>query len=210
MAGKRKRPNATASRVSDDEDQAQGSTVPVVSRHVDLAVRRGRKRKTRITQTTAHFVEHITAEPSIEPPPLIEPDNILPPDTQEDPHAELPIETPWRRKRRRRRRGGKGVRKTRPPVRPLLTSGSQGNAKPLRDWIPFRDTFLDEMVRLEGLGEHDRVPLCEACVVRKELPAREGIFRCADCTQGLRICQGCMLVQHEAMHLHRIQVSAAP
>ncbi|KAI0038140.1 hypothetical protein FA95DRAFT_1462130, partial [Auriscalpium vulgare] len=70
------------------------------------------------------------------------------------------------------------------------------------DWLPFRDTFLDELIRNEGLAENEKLPSCPLC------PAdisTLGEFRCIDCTGGRFLCAGCIVSAHEQLPLHRVQ-----
>ena len=65
------------------------------------------------------------------------------------------------------------------------------------EWIPWRDQFLEELLRSEGLGGF---PLqCTEC----QLPAS---FRCQDCFGLGLLCQTCLLSTHARHPLHRVEV----
>ncbi|KAI0055075.1 hypothetical protein BV25DRAFT_1816134 [Artomyces pyxidatus] len=76
---------------------------------------------------------------------------------------------------------------------------------PLRQWMPFRDVFLDEMLRHDGMREAvvDEVhflPTCHGC-------GREGagILRCTDCAYPHLYCESCIVSVHANLPLHRVQ-----
>jgi hypothetical protein len=69
---------------------------------------------------------------------------------------------------------------------------------PLRKWIPDRDNYLQELLRLDGrAGAGYYCGLCQA-----NGPA----YRCENCFGGLMFCQGCIVSLHACMPLHRIEV----
>ncbi|KAI0040342.1 hypothetical protein FA95DRAFT_1502997 [Auriscalpium vulgare] len=72
----------------------------------------------------------------------------------------------------------------------------------LSDWLPFRDTFLDELIRHDGLLENAMLPHCRQCPVDVAEP---GQFKCSDCTGGLFLCAGCIVSAHKTLPLHRVQ-----
>ncbi|KAI0055336.1 hypothetical protein BV25DRAFT_1921890 [Artomyces pyxidatus] len=115
--------------MSDEEDAASSSTT-IHTRHVNLSVRpTGGRRKKRVHQSTVHYREAAPLPPD-EPVPAYEDPlaDVYAGDVEDfHPADERPVEIPQLRHRRRRRKRG------------------TGNA--LRDWIPFRDTFLDELIR---------------------------------------------------------------
>ncbi|KAI0043482.1 hypothetical protein FA95DRAFT_1498510, partial [Auriscalpium vulgare] len=75
----------------------------------------------------------------------------------------------------------------------------------VKDWIPFRDTFLDELIRLEGLGEHINLPNCPGCEGKDDIPASLGEYRCESCVGGQFWCASCTATAHALHPLHRIQ-----
>ncbi|KAI0060273.1 hypothetical protein BV25DRAFT_1871286 [Artomyces pyxidatus] len=69
----------------------------------------------------------------------------------------------------------------------------------MTQWIPLRDSFLDEMIRHEGLGRHETVPLCTGC------NAVEASVRCEDCLGSPMLCPSCICSVHATDPFHRIQ-----
>ncbi|KAI0066772.1 hypothetical protein BV25DRAFT_1867938 [Artomyces pyxidatus] len=69
----------------------------------------------------------------------------------------------------------------------------------LREWLPLRDNFLDELIRLEGLGRHPEVPLCTSC---NEV---EACTRCTDCIGSPLVCKACLCGAHQLEPFHRVQ-----
>ncbi|KAI0061776.1 hypothetical protein BV25DRAFT_1804969, partial [Artomyces pyxidatus] len=62
-----------------------------------------------------------------------------------------------------------------------------------------RDTYLEEMIRLDGLGEHEILPGCEQC---GDAP---GAIRCTDCVGGLLLCADCAVLEHAKHPYHRVE-----
>ncbi|KAI0038712.1 hypothetical protein FA95DRAFT_1585439 [Auriscalpium vulgare] len=91
----------------------------------------------------------------------------------------IPVEVPQLRHRRRRHKYGSG--------------------KPIKDWLPFRELFLNEIIRLEGLGDVAKLPLCGDCGVEV------GDLRCTDCMLGTRFCTSCVVSAHQKLLFHRLQ-----
>lgn len=74
---------------------------------------------------------------------------------------------------------------------------------PTKEWLPYRDICLDELLRHEGLGDRSEDEMvCEDC------GAEAGSLRCADshCVGALILCEPCMIRHHARLPLHRIQV----
>ncbi|KAJ8494859.1 hypothetical protein ONZ45_g13096 [Pleurotus djamor] len=67
------------------------------------------------------------------------------------------------------------------------------------EWMPFRDEYLLEMIRLDGTG--DAVLL--ACSICKESVSNP--YRCCDCFSRRLLCQNCCLSAHSENPLHVIQ-----
>ncbi|THH13992.1 hypothetical protein EUX98_g9660, partial [Antrodiella citrinella] len=80
----------------------------------------------------------------------------------------------------------------------------QGNSETSKDrlarWIPFRDLYLDKLLRADGLAEALHMDMCFRC---KQFA---GEYRCRDCSCSLLFCQDCVCEQHSYMPLHRIEV----
>ena len=74
---------------------------------------------------------------------------------------------------------------------------------PLKNWIPLRDEYLNELLRLEGRGDPTTVkcPTCDA-----DPAVAEPIFRCRDCLFPHPRCSGCLLTAHAHHPFHRIEV----
>ncbi|KAI0037995.1 hypothetical protein FA95DRAFT_1506217, partial [Auriscalpium vulgare] len=72
----------------------------------------------------------------------------------------------------------------------------------LQDWLPFREVFIQELLRLEGLGEGDTLsscanPTCES--------GEHGYVKCVDCTGGVLMCRACTVKAHISSPFHRLQ-----
>lgn len=75
---------------------------------------------------------------------------------------------------------------------------------PLSAWIPFRDRYLDELLRSDGRGGPRFYERC--CVCRMESVVPE--YRCAEqeCMGGGMMCKECTVCSHKNMPLHWIEV----
>ena len=68
-------------------------------------------------------------------------------------------------------------------------------------WLEHRKVFLDEFLRLEGLGDaFNDLVMCPGC---SNTPAQ---FRCRDCLGGTMHCSACVVSLHRNLPLHRLQV----
>lgn len=76
--------------------------------------------------------------------------------------------------------------------------------EPLAAWMPLRDEYLDEVLRLEGRGRFGRSLMCGLCGE----DAAE--YRCCECVGGRLLCKACTLATHALLPLHRIQVTRLP
>lgn len=72
----------------------------------------------------------------------------------------------------------------------------------MHEWAERRQEYLDEFLRLDGLGDIEDEPVCASCTV---LP---GIYRCKDCFGGQLHCGACAVQLHRLLPLHRIEVSS--
>ncbi|KAI0054927.1 hypothetical protein BV25DRAFT_1922257 [Artomyces pyxidatus] len=88
--------------------------------------------------------------------------------------------------RRKRHRSGRKSRKKR-------------RVELLREWLPLRDTFMDELLRHEGLGRHLSIPQCTGC------GDAVACVRCEDCFGSPLVCESCICADHAKEPLHRIQ-----
>jgi hypothetical protein len=71
-------------------------------------------------------------------------------------------------------------------------------AKLMDEWLMYRETYLQEMLRHDG-REGLQVTFCTDCDER-------GDFSCCDCAYSLHYCQECLVNRHRLMPLHRIKV----
>ena len=92
-------------------------------------------------------------------------------------------------------------------VRPVIASESSyfvmtSWQSKLLEWITLRDSTLDELLRLDGLGSFIGHEACSNCL------KTETMFRCLDCGHGIKLlCQRCLVNKHHELELHRILVS---
>ncbi|KZP18029.1 hypothetical protein FIBSPDRAFT_956594 [Athelia psychrophila] len=68
---------------------------------------------------------------------------------------------------------------------------------PLTTWIPLRDEYLDETMRLEGRG--DASDECAEC------RTAGATLQCEDCIGNQLVCPGCCVLHHQRSPLHRIK-----
>lgn len=74
--------------------------------------------------------------------------------------------------------------------------------EPQKLWIPERDKFLKEFIRLEGRGDATLYQACQGLPGCLNAP----VVRCRDCEGSQLYCQGCIVVQHTVMPLHHMEV----
>ncbi|KAF8078862.1 hypothetical protein FPV67DRAFT_1558069 [Lyophyllum atratum] len=74
---------------------------------------------------------------------------------------------------------------------------------PLRLWEAQIDTYLHELLRLEGPAD---APLCCAkCLDAQSLPVDpQQLYQCTDCSTGLLYCRDCMVRDHSVQPFHRV------
>ncbi|KAF8879935.1 hypothetical protein BD779DRAFT_1676149 [Infundibulicybe gibba] len=72
---------------------------------------------------------------------------------------------------------------------------------PLLEWLPKREEYLTELLRLEGRGD---VASCHGCIVCNEKNP-EALFRCEDCFDIRLMCKSCIIYLHQALPLHRVK-----
>ncbi|KAJ7841673.1 hypothetical protein B0H13DRAFT_2365584 [Mycena leptocephala] len=68
-------------------------------------------------------------------------------------------------------------------------------------WRRLQQTFLDEMVRGDGLGDALSNPVCACCTADASQDSSRGIFRCSECGIFLQ-CKACILTRHAMQPLH--------
>ena len=81
-------------------------------------------------------------------------------------------------------------------------SRAQDHDTKLKEWIPLRESFLNELLRLDGL--RGRAEKCESCA-RDGVDAR-GVVRCNDCSGDELFCAECCVDEHLTLPFHRIEV----
>ncbi|TFK46468.1 hypothetical protein OE88DRAFT_1714953 [Heliocybe sulcata] len=72
------------------------------------------------------------------------------------------------------------------------------NTQKLEEWLPLHDSFLDEILRLDGFGSS--TSNCRSC------GNEDSLYRCLDCFTRSLICQACVLTDHSLQPLHRIEL----
>ncbi|KAI0038982.1 hypothetical protein FA95DRAFT_1585382 [Auriscalpium vulgare] len=77
----------------------------------------------------------------------------------------------------------------------------QNSDFPLLTWIPLRDEYLDEVLRLEGRGACFGAVRCSGGCSGEE----EATIRCRDCFGGGMACVGCAVKSHALHPLHRVE-----
>ena len=71
----------------------------------------------------------------------------------------------------------------------------------LTEWIGYRDSCLDELLRQDGHGDFLGNSACSSC------SEGEGVYKCRDCLTGCRLrCSACMVSAHLDHPLHCIEV----
>lgn len=71
----------------------------------------------------------------------------------------------------------------------------------LTEWLSFRETFLEETLRHDGLGAFLDHATCSKC---GDTP---GVIKCRDCMGGAMLqCAVCTVSSHSHLPLHRIEV----
>ena len=84
----------------------------------------------------------------------------------------------------------------------FLYSALLQNTDPIESFVSFRDTFLDELIRHEGLGQLPQPSICGVCKKSGAL----GTIKCVDCSGGIHMCQMCTVELHQRLPTHRIMV----
>ena len=71
----------------------------------------------------------------------------------------------------------------------------------LNEWLSYRQTCLDELLRHDGLGSSIGQKGCWSC------KGSNACWKCLDCNDGgLLQCQDCIVAVHSCHALHRIEV----
>ncbi|KAK6981487.1 CxC2 domain-containing protein [Favolaschia claudopus] len=75
--------------------------------------------------------------------------------------------------------------------------------RPMAQWLRDRRMrYLDELLRLEGRGDHRYQTKCAGCT----RAAEEAVFRCKDCFTDALFCKSCLVLEHKDNPLHRIEI----
>ncbi|KII83424.1 hypothetical protein PLICRDRAFT_180503 [Plicaturopsis crispa FD-325 SS-3] len=74
--------------------------------------------------------------------------------------------------------------------------------EPLKQWMPLRDEYLAELLRLEGRGDFPS-DVCRSCPPGRA--AGQACIRCEECFDGSLTCKQCCVEQHARNPLHLIQ-----
>ena len=69
----------------------------------------------------------------------------------------------------------------------------------------YRDKFLQEMLRLDGLRGDD-ASFCRRCG-KDQTAANAALYRCKDCLGGELSCAECCVLAHAENPFHRVSVS---
>ncbi|KAK6966872.1 hypothetical protein R3P38DRAFT_3414023 [Favolaschia claudopus] len=64
-----------------------------------------------------------------------------------------------------------------------------------------RERYLDELLRLEGRGDHCSQTKCAGCTAS----ASDAVFRCRDCFTEAPFCKSCVVTEHTDNPLHRVE-----
>ncbi|KZP16150.1 hypothetical protein FIBSPDRAFT_895199 [Athelia psychrophila] len=71
-------------------------------------------------------------------------------------------------------------------------------ASSVHEWVEHRQEYVDEFLRLDGLGDIDNEPMCAACATNS------GLYKCKDCFGEHLYCVACALNLHRLLPLHQI------
>jgi len=72
-------------------------------------------------------------------------------------------------------------------------------------WTPFIDTYVEELLRNEGLADaSDQVSCAEPNC--SNLPTNLPVNRCRDCQDSRLFCKDCLVAGHILLPFHRILV----
>ncbi|KAH8069588.1 hypothetical protein BXZ70DRAFT_1013367 [Cristinia sonorae] len=78
---------------------------------------------------------------------------------------------------------------------------SETNKDRLGRWIPFRDQFLDELIRWDGYCDAVKQTACIHCKLA------DAEYRCRDCYSTALWCAGCLVANHAHLPFHRVEIS---
>ncbi|KAJ7735423.1 hypothetical protein DFH07DRAFT_870763 [Mycena maculata] len=90
------------------------------------------------------------------------------------------------------------------PLAPINKAVKSRAKRYLNSWVPLRDEYLAEFLRLEGRGDV-ATDFCPACP--EGHAAANPRYRCMDCTYPDLLCQACCVREHANRVLDRIEAS---
>ena len=76
----------------------------------------------------------------------------------------------------------------------------------INDWIPHRDKYLDELIRVDGLGAGAGTAAISCSGCKLAGVDWKGMLRCLDCDRTRLLCEACVIKEHKHHYLHTIQV----
>ncbi|KAF8814361.1 hypothetical protein BYT27DRAFT_7219865 [Phlegmacium glaucopus] len=76
---------------------------------------------------------------------------------------------------------------------------------PLLCWIPYIDTYVSELLRLEGRGDVAGQSTCAGAGCEASVESTHRSFRCRDCQDLCLYCLDCICIYHASKPFHRIQ-----
>ncbi|KAL1712071.1 hypothetical protein EV715DRAFT_166565, partial [Schizophyllum commune] len=74
---------------------------------------------------------------------------------------------------------------------------------PMRVWRDYKQTFLNELLRHEGLASDLNDTVCSSCSA--SFDSGEGLIKCTSCGVFVE-CTSCCVQRHECLPHHRIEV----
>ncbi|KAI0042927.1 hypothetical protein FA95DRAFT_1575419 [Auriscalpium vulgare] len=87
-----------------------------------------------------------------------------------------------------------------PPASLPKKPSRAANISKLLDWIPYRDQYLEELIRQDGFAGRDG-----GCVSCWTTTSAKGEYRCTDCTGERLLCAQCIVAEHHRLPLHRLE-----
>lgn len=81
--------------------------------------------------------------------------------------------------------------------------------RPLQMWTSHIALYVDELLRLEGLGDAQHQSTCARPACNMPVGAALPGYRCKDCQDLSLFCPGCIVSNHATMPLHRVEVRLA-
>ncbi|THU93004.1 hypothetical protein K435DRAFT_671013, partial [Dendrothele bispora CBS 962.96] len=76
--------------------------------------------------------------------------------------------------------------------------------RPVLAWLKLRDRILAAFMTLKGRGQNIS-PTCQFCATSKSQDTKPPLYRCRECHGQCLMCEDCIVSQHWANPLHRIE-----